>query len=469
MKVLITPQDGSPQLVISPIPLAPSIPTASPTVQGTVKVGTGLAIAGGVLNANVTSVAGRIGAITLSAADIGGLGTMATQSAGAVAITGGTILGVSKLVLTETSPFPQSGGVAFDSTTLTYTIGNTLPTGAGVASYDIAQTDNGPYSTGPGAHIVGRQIAAYHNGVAAPGDPTSATIDLLVAGEFIASVPSATGRVNRLTMMLPKLGNHDGWAGDVLWIDPLWTGTTGRIDGTFAIYYAPGDALPPGNYSGGKWLMMSPNPALDVRIAGKYFSGVNQQLAPAPTAGSAHLNWRVGLAPTTPTGKVSGLRTATAVVPLYLPNDEPISTVAINIIDPVSGGTVNVQLYRLYNRGLYGLGGDATFPATGISFNASAAGEQIAFRPTTSYPAGAYAICITASDDAIGILAHTEASILGYFGVDGINNLTAGAIAMEQFVCGTPFSGTIGTTAWPGSNTIVQVAGALSGTVGVQF
>lgn len=43
----------------------------------------------------VTSVAGRQGAVTLSTADISGLGTMATQAANNVAITGGTIDGVT--------------------------------------------------------------------------------------------------------------------------------------------------------------------------------------------------------------------------------------------------------------------------------------------------------------------------------------------------------------------------------------
>jgi hypothetical protein len=43
----------------------------------------------------VTSVAGRQGAVTLTNADIAGLGTMATQSAAAVVITGGTIDGVT--------------------------------------------------------------------------------------------------------------------------------------------------------------------------------------------------------------------------------------------------------------------------------------------------------------------------------------------------------------------------------------
>lgn len=42
----------------------------------------------------VSSVAGRTGAVTLSTADVSGLGSMATQAANNVAITGGTIVGV---------------------------------------------------------------------------------------------------------------------------------------------------------------------------------------------------------------------------------------------------------------------------------------------------------------------------------------------------------------------------------------
>lgn len=42
---------------------------------------------------DVVSVAGKVGAVTLVAADIGGLGTMATQNAASVAITGGTVAG----------------------------------------------------------------------------------------------------------------------------------------------------------------------------------------------------------------------------------------------------------------------------------------------------------------------------------------------------------------------------------------
>lgn len=59
--------------------------------------------------APVTSVAGRTGAVTLSTADISGLGTIATQAADSVSITGGVISGLTSLgiasgTITASSP-----------------------------------------------------------------------------------------------------------------------------------------------------------------------------------------------------------------------------------------------------------------------------------------------------------------------------------------------------------------------------
>jgi len=53
------------------IPSTYTLPTASDTVLGGVKVGTGLSITSGVLAAAVTSVASRTGAVTLTASDVG--------------------------------------------------------------------------------------------------------------------------------------------------------------------------------------------------------------------------------------------------------------------------------------------------------------------------------------------------------------------------------------------------------------
>jgi len=49
----------------------------------------------------VSSVAGRTGAVTLTTADISGLGTMATQAASSVAITGGSITGITDLAVAD--------------------------------------------------------------------------------------------------------------------------------------------------------------------------------------------------------------------------------------------------------------------------------------------------------------------------------------------------------------------------------
>ena len=49
----------------------------------------------------VTSVAGRTGAITLTTADVSGLGTIATQAANNVAITGGSITGITDLAVAD--------------------------------------------------------------------------------------------------------------------------------------------------------------------------------------------------------------------------------------------------------------------------------------------------------------------------------------------------------------------------------
>jgi hypothetical protein len=49
----------------------------------------------------VTSVAGRTGAVTLTTADVGGLGTIATQASSNVSITGGSITGITDLAVAD--------------------------------------------------------------------------------------------------------------------------------------------------------------------------------------------------------------------------------------------------------------------------------------------------------------------------------------------------------------------------------
>jgi hypothetical protein len=63
--------------------------------------------------ADVVSVAGRTGAVTLAAADIAGLGPLATQAAGATAITGGTLSGITSLVLANPGGSGAAEGAAY--------------------------------------------------------------------------------------------------------------------------------------------------------------------------------------------------------------------------------------------------------------------------------------------------------------------------------------------------------------------
>jgi len=85
----------------------------------------------------VTSVAGRTGAVTLTTADIGGLGTIATQNANAVAITGGSISGATLTTPTQatyedwtgtTTPSYAEGRLWYDSTAHALTYFNDSPT-----------------------------------------------------------------------------------------------------------------------------------------------------------------------------------------------------------------------------------------------------------------------------------------------------------------------------------------------------
>jgi hypothetical protein len=63
----------------------------------------------------VTSVAGRTGAIVLTTADIGGLGTIATQNANSVSITGGSITGITDLAIADGGTGQSTANAAFNA------------------------------------------------------------------------------------------------------------------------------------------------------------------------------------------------------------------------------------------------------------------------------------------------------------------------------------------------------------------
>jgi len=60
-----------------------TLPNATTSTLGGVIVGTGLSVSSGTLSANVTSVAGRTGAVTIASSDVSGLATVATSGSAA--------------------------------------------------------------------------------------------------------------------------------------------------------------------------------------------------------------------------------------------------------------------------------------------------------------------------------------------------------------------------------------------------
>lgn len=63
-------------------PTTYTLPNATASTLGGVIVGSGLSVSSGTVSANVTSVAGRTGAVTIAAADVSGLGGAATLNVG---------------------------------------------------------------------------------------------------------------------------------------------------------------------------------------------------------------------------------------------------------------------------------------------------------------------------------------------------------------------------------------------------
>ena len=85
-----------------------TLPNATTSTLGGVIVGTGLSVSSGTVSAAVTSVAGRTGAVTIAAADVSGLGSLATQS--------GTFSGTSSGTNTGDQTITLSGDVTGSGT-----------------------------------------------------------------------------------------------------------------------------------------------------------------------------------------------------------------------------------------------------------------------------------------------------------------------------------------------------------------
>jgi hypothetical protein len=115
-------------------PAGYSLPTASASVLGGIKIGSGLSIdAGGVVTASVTSVAGRTGAVTIASSDVSGLAASATtDTTSAANISSGTL--PDERLSSAVALSANLLGVAHNSSTAI----DTIPRSNAIASNQIA-------------------------------------------------------------------------------------------------------------------------------------------------------------------------------------------------------------------------------------------------------------------------------------------------------------------------------------------
>ena len=139
----------------------------------------------------VTSVAGRTGAVVLTTADIGGLGTIATQAANNVTITGGSISGITDLAIADGGTGASTAANA--RTNLGLVIGTDVlsPTGS-AASLTSFPTFN-QNTTGTAANVTGT-VAVANGGTGATIAATARTnlgATTVGANVFTLTNPSA--------------------------------------------------------------------------------------------------------------------------------------------------------------------------------------------------------------------------------------------------------------------------------------
>jgi collagen type VII alpha len=231
-----------------------TLPNATTSALGGVIVGTGLSVSSGTLSANVTSVAGRTGAVTISSGDVSGLAASATTNAlNASNITSGTLpdaqlstniptkavlvtwLGGSNSVLDVFPPVFATNGPNYGSgnchftpfvplvtttiTTITMYVGATAASGLtlcrfGLYTFDettltlVARTDSNTSTFTTVNSAFSRVLSA------TGGYPTSYTLNagtryaigVIQVGTTIGTVTSASLNTPMGTQITPKLG-----------------------------------------------------------------------------------------------------------------------------------------------------------------------------------------------------------------------------------------------------------------------
>ena len=101
----------------------------------------------------VTSVAGRTGAITLTTADVSGLGTIATQASSNVSITGGSITGITDLAVADGGTGASTAGDA--RTNLGLVIGTDVLSPSGSAASLTSFPTFNQNTTGTASNVTG--------------------------------------------------------------------------------------------------------------------------------------------------------------------------------------------------------------------------------------------------------------------------------------------------------------------------
>jgi len=137
----------------------------------------------------VTSVAGRTGAITLTTADVGGLGTIATQAANNVSITGGSITGITDLAIADGGTGASTAGDA--RTNLGLVIGTDVLSPSGSAASLTSFPTFNQNTTGTASNVTGT-VAVLNGGTGATTTSGARTnLGLVIGTDVLAPNGSA--------------------------------------------------------------------------------------------------------------------------------------------------------------------------------------------------------------------------------------------------------------------------------------
>jgi len=137
----------------------------------------------------VTSVAGRTGAVTLTTADISGLGTIATQAASNVSITGGSITGITDLAVADGGTGASTAGDA--RTNLGLVIGTDVLSPSGSAASLTSFPTFNQNTTGTASNVTGT-VAVLNGGTGATTTSGARTnLGLVIGTDVLAPNGSA--------------------------------------------------------------------------------------------------------------------------------------------------------------------------------------------------------------------------------------------------------------------------------------